>query len=239
MNLVVDFGNTCIKAALFEDKVLVEHFVFEDATALLAAGFEQRGIKYCITASVTQEHELVLESFSRHFETLLFIQSTRQPLRNLYSSAATLGSDRLAAAIGSYSLFPDKNVLTIDAGTCLKYNFVNDKNEFIGGAISPGIPMRLKALHAYTSALPAVEADKNYRQLVGTSTQESLLSGALMVAEVEGTIRRYEALYPDLQVVVTGGDSDYLCSQLKNRFFADQFLILQGLHTILLYNIEK
>jgi type III pantothenate kinase len=241
MNLVVDFGNTCVKAALFDKNQLSEHFVFANAEALLKAGLHEKPLQYCMIGSVTQEHELVYETFTKYVETHLFTRISRQPLRNLYTSAITLGSDRLAAAVGAYTYFPNQNVLTIDAGTCIKYNFVSTKNEYIGGAISPGISMRLKSMHAFTSALPAIEVDKGYRQLIGTSTRESLLSGALTAAvcEVEGMISRYKAVYPDLQVVMTGGDSDYLCSQLKSRFFADQFLILHGLHTILLYNIEK
>lgn len=241
MNLVIDFGNTCIKTAVFVDNKIASHFVFATVEQLLAADLLKLPIKHCIIASVTQDHELIYESLSQKINTLLFTKTTRQPLKNLYTSAITLGSDRLAAAVGAYCYFPNRNVLTIDAGTCIKYNFVNVANEYLGGAISPGIPMRLKAMHEHTSALPNIETDKSYRQLIGTSTRESLLSGALMgaVCEVEGMIHLYEALYSDLQVVITGGDSDYLGGQLKSRFFADQFLILQGLHIILLHNIEK
>jgi type III pantothenate kinase len=194
-----------------------------------------------LIASVTDQHPLVLDFLSPRFSTHLFTAQTKLPLRNLYKSALTLGSDRIAASVGGYHFYPNKNVLTVDAGTCIKYNFVSDQNEYIGGAISPGIPMRLKAMHEFTSKLPAVAVDKSYTTLIGQSTQASLLSGALIAAvcEVDGMIARYLELYPDLIVLVTGGDGDYLCSQLKSRFFANQNLLLYGLNTILHYHLEN
>jgi len=241
MNLVIDFGNTRIKAAVFENNRLSGHFVFNTAEELLGADVLNLPIRHCLIGSVTRQHEVVYEALAQKMQIRIFTNDCLLPLKNLYTSALTLGSDRLSASVGAHFYFPDKNVLTIDAGTCIKYNFVTAANDYLGGAISPGIPMRLHAMHAQTSALPSIEIDKTYQELIGTSTRGSLLSGALVgaVCEVDGMIQRYQALYPDLQVVITGGDSDYLCSQLKSRFFADQFLILQGLHTILLHNIEK
>ena len=118
---------------------------------------------------------------------------------------------------------------------------MNAQNEYLGGAISPGIPMRLKAMNYYTQALPLVEFDKNYEKLIGQSTSESLLTGALIAAacEIDGMIDRYKERYENLQVLITGGDSDYLCKQVKNRFFANQNILLQGLNTILNFNLEK
>ncbi|HOZ87575.1 MAG TPA: type III pantothenate kinase [Bacteroidia bacterium] len=191
--------------------------------------------------SVTGAHEDVFESLKKKFKTTLFSATSPVPLKNLYQSALTLGSDRMAAAVGAYSFYPNSNVLTIDAGTCIKYNFVNANNEYLGGAISPGIPMRLKAMHDYTHALPEIEADTTYEKLTGQNTRESLLSGAIIGAalEADGMISSYKALYPALQVVITGGDAPYLCKQLKNRFFANQNILLYGLNTILNFNIEK
>ncbi len=132
-------------------------------------------------------------------------------------------------------------MLTIDVGTCIKYNFVNQNNEFLGGAISPGIPMRLKAMHTFTAGLPQIETDENYSQLIGDSTQSSLLTGAQLGAacEVEQMVQRYREQFPDLQVVLTGGDSYYLSKQLKNPFFANQNHLLIGLNAVLRFNFEK
>ncbi len=241
MNLVLDFGNTRFKAGLFKASELVEQQSFYSIAELLQYIKGLNSVQHCLIGSVTGDHAEVLDFCSKKFETSLFKADTKTPLKNLYKSALTLGSDRIAAAVGAYSFFPAQNVLSIDAGTCIKYNFVNANNEYLGGAISPGIPMRLKAMNHFTHALPLVETDKNYEKLTGQNTQESLLSGALVGAtcEVDAMVERYQAQHKNLQVVFCGGDSDYLCKQVKNRFFANQHLILYGLNTILNFNLEN
>lgn len=241
MNLILDFGNTRIKSALFNGSELMENRAFHSEKELIASLDTFSAVKNCIIGSVTNQHLEASKFLSAKFNTLVFAASTPIPLTNLYKSALTLGSDRIAASVGAWSLYPNQNVLTIDAGTCIKYNFVNSDNEYLGGAISPGIPMRLKAMHHYTAALPLVDTDKHYNKLIGQNTQESMLSGALIASacEVDAMIDRYHANYKDLVVLITGGDSDYLCKQLKNRFFAHQTLLLQGLNTILNYSLEK
>ncbi len=242
MNLALDFGNTRIKAAVFEGNELRQQMVFNSENDLLTAiNGLPAGIQNCIIGSVTFAHSNASELLSKQFKTLVFKADTPIPLKNLYQSALTLGSDRIAASMGAWFFSPNQNVLTIDAGTCIKYNFVNANNDYLGGAISPGIPMRLKAMNHYTAKLPLVETDKNYNKLTGQNTQESLLSGALLGAacEVEAMIDRYAGLYENLQVYLTGGDADYLSKQVKSRFFAHPTLLLQGLNTILNYNLEK
>lgn len=241
MNLVLDFGNTRIKSALFNKNELLLKQVFDSENDLFLALDGLSNIKNCLIASVTNNHQSSFDKLSARFNTMLFKADTPIPLKNLYQSALSLGSDRLAASVGAFSMYPNQNVLTIDAGTCIKYNFVNAQNQYLGGAISPGLPMRLKAMHHYTHALPLVEADLNYDKLTGQSTTESLLTGALLGAacEVEAMIARYLQLDPDLVVVVTGGDMDYLCKQVKSRLFASQNLLLIGLNTILNFNLEN
>ena len=239
MNLVLDFGNTHIKAGIFKDNELLSNHVFyleEELTDFIQT---LPTITNCLIASVTNKHITVFESLKKRINTLIFTQHLAIPLKNLYKSVTTLGSDRMAASVGSFKFFPDKNVLTIDAGTCIKYNFVNANNEYIGGAISAGINMRLKAVNHFTHALPLIEFDKNYEKLTGETTAESILSGALLGAacEVDCMIERYKAQYNDVEIVITGGNADYLCKQLKNRFFTNQNILLYGLNTILNYNL--
>jgi type III pantothenate kinase len=193
-----------------------------------------------LISSVTKEHVLLTEILKSKSKFSLFDLYTPTPLKNAYKTPETLGSDRILSAIGSFTLFPNQNVLTIDAGTCIKYNFVNNKNVFLGGAISPGIPMRLKAMHNFTSALPLIEPEERFEQWLGNDTRTSMLSGAQIgaVCEVDEVINRYKISYPDLKVVLTGGDSHYLSGQLKNPFFANQNNLLLGLNTVLLYNLE-
>lgn len=241
MNFILDFGNTRIKAALFKDDVCIKQKLYNTIDELLNDSVFYNEAKHIIICSVTDQHLKFIDSVNKKYNILLFESSTPLPIKNLYNSASTLGSDRLAAAVGAYHLYPDRNVLTIDAGTCIKYNFVNASNEYIGGAISPGIKMRLQAMHEFTARLPETEPDFNYEKLTGRDTRESMLSGALLGAasEVDEMIQRYSQIYQTLTVVITGGDAPYLCKQLKNRIFAHPELLLTGLNTILNFNIEK
>jgi type III pantothenate kinase len=241
MNLVLDFGNTRIKAGVFYGNDLVENHIFDNSEEILNSSLLLHEIKNCIVASVTGDHEEIYPALSDKFHTMLFKADTPIPLKNLYKTALTLGSDRIAAAVGAFSLFPSANVLTIDAGTCIKYNFVNAGNEYLGGAISPGIPMRFKAMHEFTQRLPLVKPDPMFEKLTGTTTADSISAGAITgaVCEADGMIERYQAQYKDLKLVITGGDAPYLCRQLKKRFFASENLLLLGLNTILKFNLEK
>ena len=239
MNLALDFGNTRIKAGLFDKDRILQSEIFYSAEELLGSQIVKKA-NQCIVCSVTEMHGQAMTLLKDSMKVHLFMPTTPVPLKNRYSSALTLGSDRLAAAVGGFALYPGRNVLTIDAGTCIKYNFVNDLNEYLGGAISPGIPMRLKAMNQFTSRLPLVDL-VSHSKLVGSNTAESLLTGAVVASacEIDGMISRYNEAYKDVVVILTGGDATYLSGQLKNSFFAHQNLLLQGLNTILEFNAGK
>jgi type III pantothenate kinase len=239
MNLVIDFGNTRIKAGIFSDNTLIRFSVYNSADEFISDIDSYKNIKRCLICSVTDAHVPVFEVCTHHFPAQVFQKDTPVPVKNLYQSAITLGSDRLAAAVACHALYPRQHVLSIDAGTCIKYNFVNAYGEYLGGAISPGIPMRLKAMNSQTHALPLVQAADIEPKLTGTTTRDSLISGAVIGAacEADGMIERYGALYSNLVVVLTGGDAQLLAGQLKNRFFANQNLLLYGLNTILNFNL--
>ena len=226
---------------MFEGDVLKELFVFDSVNDFFAAAlFEKQGVAHCIVGSVVNEMESFIMTLQKKCPVLIFSSETSTPLKNLYRSAQTLGTDRLAGAVGGGRLFPNQNVLVIDAGTCIKYNFVNSNNEYIGGAISPGLNMRLKALHTFTSRLPLLKVDEDYNTLVGTNSVESILSGVQLgvVAEIEGCIALYRQQYPDIKVVITGGDVNFFEKRLKNSIFADEYLILKGLNIILEHNLK-
>ena len=240
MNLVIDIGNTRIKSALFAGNTLYAFKIFDSFEQLLADTDFIHKANHAIIGSVVEGLDSFNERLHQKMPTIIFKSSTKIPLANLYQSVATLGSDRLSAAIASYYLHPNSNVLTIDAGTCIKYNFTNNLNEYLGGAISPGIRMRFKSLQHFTSKLPLVEPDWSYSDVIGRNTQNSILSGVLngSVAEVDGIIDSYKLLYPDILVLLTGGDSEFLAKRLKNSIFAHQNLVLNGLNDILNYNLE-
>ncbi|MBS1652895.1 MAG: type III pantothenate kinase [Bacteroidetes bacterium] len=238
MNLVIDFGNTQIKCAQFNNLSLTNISTFTNSSDLLCyiASLSQH-IEQIALSSVTFEHVKLVTDLKKTYPVFQLNANSKLPIKIVYKSPETLGADRIAASLGAYAYFKKSNVLTIDAGTCVKYNFVNECNEFEGGAISPGINMRLKALNEHTHALPLLNFNKDYSNPIGTNTHESILSGALngTIFEVEGMIKHYQTKYKNLQVCLTGGDSDYLSKHLKNRFFASQNLILTGINLALNY----
>ncbi|MCW3084623.1 MAG: pantothenate kinase [Bacteroidetes bacterium] len=241
MKLIIDIGNTRIKAAIFQQKEQLHFFVFASTAELLGSGIIQKyGISHCIIGTVVNEIDDFIAALKSQTSVLLFSAQTPCPVKNEYKSAHTLGSDRLAAAVGGNFLEPNTDILVIDAGTCIKYNFVNARNQYIGGAISPGLNMRFKALHTFTARLPLLEADENFDRLIGTNSNESILSGVELgaVLEIEGFIDRYERDFNNLKVFLTGGDTVFFAKRLKKRIFADQFLLLKGLNEILDYNLS-
>lgn len=240
MNLVIDIGNTRIKCALFQNNALYElklynHFndIINDKPFILKAN-------QAIIGSVVDGTEQWQKELSKFVPTLLFTSVTKTPLVNLYQSVATLGSDRLCASIAGYYLHPNKAVLTIDAGTCIKFNFVNQQNQYLGGGISLGLQMRFKALAHFTSKLPEVTFNETFDTLIGNNTENSILSGVIngCLAEIDGVINEYKKQFPEILVLLTGGNSEFLAKRLKNSIFTHQNLVLIGLNHILNYNLE-
>lgn len=241
MNLIIDIGNTRIKAALYNGNTLFELKLFNTIKELLLDTKFIKQANKCIIGSVVDQLEDFYNQLNAILPTIVFTTQTKIPLTNLYKSTATLGSDRLLASVAAYNIYPKCNVLVIDAGTCIKYNFTNYKNEYLGGGISPGIQMRFKALHQFTDKLPLIPFTNDAVNLIGDNTQNSILSGVLngCVAEIDEIINQYKTQVPDTLFILTGGDSDFLAKRLKNSIFAHQNLVLKGLNDILNYNLEN
>jgi len=241
LNLILDIGNTLVKAASFDKGVLFDLKSFTSIKDLLSNLDVNAPIyKHCIISSVVENKAGLLSQIEFKKAPLWMDAQTKVPIKNDYQSPQTLGSDRLAAAVGANALFPNDTLLNVDTGTCIKYNFVHN-GSFLGGAISPGIKMRLQAMHHFTAALPLLEHDNDYNKLIGGNTTESILSGALLgaVAEVDGIIQNYLQKYPQLKVVLSGGDTEFFVKRLKNSTFARPHLVLEGLNTILDYHVES
>lgn len=240
MNLIVDVGNSSVKLAVFQESKLLESY--SSSIKNFFKKFQEikkdhPQIAFSILSSVikdTSELEKILEK-----QTKLFVlnESTKLPFKNNYASPQTLGKDRLALVAAGSLKFQNKNLLVIDAGTCITFDFKNNVNEYLGGAISPGLQMRLKALNHFTAKLPLVDLDENV-PLIGDSTQNSILSGVLngASAELDGIIDRYKADYKYLTVILTGGDTQILSKRVKNSIFANPNFLLEGLNYILEYN---
>jgi type III pantothenate kinase len=236
MNLVLDFGNTRIKAGLFEKDILKKTLVEFDMLEIISA-LKNFQIDKIFVASVVELHMETIKEIEKIGNPIFFNATTPTPISNFYQSVNTLGSDRLAAVCGAYQLFKGSAFLVIDAGTCIKYNYTDKNGNFIGGGISPGLAMRFKAMNKFTDKLPLIAFDENYHDLIGNNTQSSIRMGAQlgMIAEVRGIIELYKQMDASINIVLTGGDAAFLQKGLKNGIFADPDLILKGLNSILNY----
>jgi type III pantothenate kinase len=236
MKLIIDEGNTRIKLALFNQKdELVEVSVVENWQLTLENWLVQFTIEstlLCGVGSKTNEVVTFLNVYKLNFINFTNINQTN--IKHQYITPETLGVDRIANAAYCYynKIWP---ALVIDCGTCLKLDVIDEKGEYLGGAISPGLQMRCEAMYQFTAKLPRVVPNSSLPELIGNSSEKSLQAGAHlgMFHEIEQWIRRYEERFPNLTVLITGGDGDYFVKALKNNIFADPFLTLKGLNEIL------
>ncbi len=241
MNLTIDIGNTFIKTLVFNDTVPVYRNVSETLTSghinRLLRNFP---IKYSILSSVVVLKKPILSNLKKLPHLEKFSASTSIPVKNLYETPATLGKDRLANAIAGAFLFPRNNVLIIDAGTCIKYDFINSRNEYLGGSISPGSEMRFKAMHYFTEKLPLVK-ESEVRELTGRSTVKALQTGVMIgiCEEMVGFIQRYKKKYKSLKIILTGGDAYRFAGELNLSIFAAEDLVNIGLNEIIRFNVAK
>jgi len=245
MHIVFDIGNTSQRWAVFEGDEI--KFVFSGQAIDLSELeniLNQSQISHFILSSVVKKDIDFERWLLNKIPGIVLTHQTPLPLKNKYATPETLGKDRLANAVGGAAKFPGQNVLTIDAGTCIKYDFVNGEKVYLGGAISPGLTMRMQSLHNYTAALPLIDhtmlKEAKDVPLTGNSTSQSILSGVGngAVMEVSGIIKRYAEQYGTVTTVLTGGDMWFFELHLKTRIFALPNLTLFGLHTILDHNLK-
>lgn len=234
VTLCFDFGNTRKKVAAFRDgQIDSAQVLADDSPATIQALLDQYKPARTILSSVV-DHDPGMESLlmkSGSFHKLN--HETRVSFTTPVGKPATIGADRLALAAAAVHFYPNRNNLVIGLGSCITYNFINKYNEFMGGSISPGLEMRLKAMHQFTARLPLVKADSNV-PLIGYDTESNLLSGAVlgMAREIDGIIASYEEKFGNFNALLTGGDLTHLAPHLKNRIFADPDLIFKGLYAI-------
>ena len=240
MNLVLDFGNTKIKAAVFSDSDKIEEtFTWGqlDLETISRIGKEYQidSVLLCSVVDVPTETETFLKS---NFPYYLRLDSkTKLPIRNNYSTPETLGLDRIAVAVGANKLCPNTPLLIVDMGTAITYDFVNALNEFEGGNIAPGVNMRLRAMNYYTNKLPLLEA-RGEERLLGNDTSSAMMAGVMrgIEFEIEGYISEIKKKNANLSVFLTGGDVFFFEKTLKSGIFVVSNLLLMGLNEILRYN---
>lgn len=240
MNLVVDAGNTQVKLGVFRGTRL-EHVercevgAFKEALTQTFSRFP--GIGHAILASVGAPDKTMTDLIRVFCPVQVVSPLLRTPYRNTYATTQTLGADRMALASAAFFKYPNTNTLVIDAGSCITYDFLNDYGEYLGGAISPGLRMRYKALNSFTARLPLLEPSEP-PELIGNATESSMHIGVVygLSAEIDGMIDRYKSRYPTLTVILTGGDAQFLSKRLKNTIFALPNFLLEGLNQLLEYN---
>ncbi len=240
MNLTIDLGNSYCKTIIFQDNDIVYRDVCKSlSTRYLQQLFKSFEIEFALLSSVVSLKPS-LKNQLKIFKVKQFSHSVKIPIKNFYTTPKTLGKDRLANAIAGSFLFPGDNVLIIDSGTCIKYDFVNSKKQYLGGSISPGLRMRFIALNKLTDALPLVEIDTKGK-LIGNSTVKAIQSGVFngMTEEIKGIVSRYKTEYDQLKVILTGGDAHRFAGQLNLSIFAASDLVNIGLNEIIKYNHSK
>ncbi|MPQ48618.1 type III pantothenate kinase [Marinifilum sp. N1E240] len=240
LNLIIDIGNTQIKAAIFNAGIMLQLESSTETELLFAKDLLSRynNVENVIVSSVREYPASLINYLKKKCDTVFFFNSELPiPLNNLYETKNTLGYDRLAACIGAFTKFQNQNILVVDAGTAITFDFVNEKAQYCGGCISPGINMRYKALHHFTSKLPQLSISNQF-ELIGKNTKDAISGGVQngIIFEVDSYINKLKIDYPDLKVVLTGGDAPFLHRHIENKTVLDIDILLIGLNRILDFN---
>jgi len=244
MNLIIDIGNTQVKVAVFNTDnqlIIIEKNTVEKILYNIKHLVEKYAVTYAIVSKVGNSI-VGLNAFLDMQAIPLYTLSAhcKLPFTMQYATPETVGADRLALVAGALLHKKNSNILIIDAGTCVTYDFVDEKNIYYGGAISPGLFLRYKSLNDYTANLPLLKPENKVVELIGNSTQSSIQSGVTwgLVTEIEGIIVKYKLKFKDLTVFLTGGEQKLLDSYIKNKIFVNsKFLLLEGMNHIL--NLNK
>lgn len=252
MNLIIDIGNTNCKLGIYSNKS--QHFIrimsithTQNIIAYIESLLnEHPNIKNVILSSVKGTENELKKFLERKADRFIdFSCHTPIPIKNCYNTKDTLGIDRLAAAVGANNIFPKTNVLIVDTGTAVTFDFVNTDNQFKGGTISPGLNIRFKSLNSYTGKLPLITDYLNHPSastigIIADNTLDAVFWGCVngLTYEIDSYIANYKALYSSLQLILTGGDCFFFEKRIKNSIFVAPNLILDGLNRILEYNLR-
>ncbi len=224
--ILVDIGNTQLKYAEVIDGSIGAVKTHEQLSKLMTAYSSTTPFMACSTRpGVLPSPNLNLLDYK-----------TSVPIKVAYETPETLGMDRLAAAVGAHELFPNRDTLIIDMGTCITMDLVTKDATFLGGIITPGLKMRMKSMNAFTANLPDISErwqDINLKAL-GSTTEECLLAGSLggVLNEIQGAIDKLSQDFTSINVILTGGDAQYFESNLKAHIFAGSKIVLTGLYRI-------
>jgi len=240
MNLVIDSGNTLTKYGLFKHDQMVKQGLLSEISGMSLENILQTAEKpdAAIISSVAGKSEFYLKELNQlNIPGIILDHHTSLPFTNTYKTPQTLGYDRIASAAGAAALYPNTDTLIIDAGTAITFDVLTGRGIFLGGNISPGARMRGKAMNTFTNKLPETGPEKNFT-LLGTTTHEALVNGIMngIHFEIMGYVNQLRNNYPDLLVILTGGDCHYfeLPTAIMHQKIPDLALI--GLNAILNFN---
>jgi type III pantothenate kinase len=240
--LCIDKGNSSVKTGVFFNDECIHYQTFKELNTTVIAEINSKYKFDAIILCDVGEPNIRLESYLREISDkyIYFDQNTVIPIINGYKNPKTLGKDRLAAVVGANYKKPNSDLLVIDAGTAITYDFIDASGFFHGGNIAPGFSMRLKALNHFTNRLPLVDTNET-SELLGDCTENAILNGAYngIIFEINGYFETLKIKYPELSIFLTGGDANYFASKLKSPIFAEKNLVLTGLNRILHYNVSK
>lgn len=239
MRLIIDIGNTYTKLGTSISVNKIDNLCrYKNNNIKITEYITKFDIKSAIISNVGAENKEVINKLQQlNIPTINFNYNTNIPIINLYKTPNTHGLDRLAGIIGANTLYKNKNLLIIDAGTAITFDLINSNNQYLGGNISPGLEMRFKSLNTFTQKLPLVNINNKFN-LFGNSTETAIISGVQqgMINEIDAYIDLFNEKYENLTTILTGGDSFFFEKNIKNSIFANSELILIGLNNILLYN---
>ena len=243
MYLIVDLGNTLAKFFLYKNGQCVkEHDVnkenFRDTAESLI--LSHKVIKGLIYSDVSNQAGDFFENFSDQFSVIAVSSNMQLPFINSYQSPESLGSDRIVLVAAACKSHPNTNVLIIDLGTCITYDFLDANNIYQGGAISPGFEMRYKSLNQFTGNLPLLDTDEG-QSPSGKNTEQAIHAGIYfgIIDEINARINYYKLKYDSLTVILTGGDANKLPKTLKNSIFAHPNFMAEGMFHLLKLNIDS
>jgi type III pantothenate kinase len=242
MNLIFDVGNTATKMALYDgfEKITsfrTKQYSCEKLQEIFSVYMDR--IDRVIVSTVRNTPEYIIDMATLGIPYVhVLSHHTKLPFNNHYETPETLGPDRIAAIAGAFHLYPGRNVLVIDAGTAVTYDYLAGKT-YNGGNISPGISMRFKALHRFTGKLPLGSTLEKYSS-PGINTLDAITAGVTdgLIYEINEYIRLFEEKNIDAMVLLTGGDSGYLKDRIGYKVNYQPDLVLTGLNYILEYNVK-
>jgi type III pantothenate kinase len=240
MNLIVDIGNSSTKVAIFDGSKKIDSFrTRQYDCSKIEQLLSPHNIDKAIICSVKDIPDFIYDLLTINIPfTHKLTHRSKFPFSLEYESPGTLGPDRIAAIAGAWFRFPGKEVLVIDAGSAMTFDYLEGK-VYLGGNISPGLTMRFRSLHYFTGKLPLVTSSEKYSS-PGKNTVEAITAGVIdgLVFEINEYIRKAREAKPNLKVVLTGGDGEFL--KEKIRFDVDLIpdLVLEGLNQILIFNSD-